>query len=358
MLRRCGLLLLLLSLAVCAWPVAARAVEFGAEVDGDFNYLVRGQWTLGMVETSLAGLRAIGGTVGRSGADWAAAEPVAPVGGHAIYDWHFDDLVVASMAAAGLRWEPMLDYTPIWAQQHVRPIRSPTGIISPLPPASDAVYAAYVTAFARRYGEGGSFWRAHPTLPREPVTTFEIWNEPDCRWTWGPDVDLQDYARLYGAAYRAITRVDSHAIVITGGLAFTRSSLPRLLRALRGQPVDGIGLHPYGPDAQATIALVRWAAAQMDAYGRGSVPLIVNEYGWDAQPDTWQSVPGPTVPGDVERSVVGLAAIRQVGAVIPFEWSDPGWGLTGGAYAAGISQADQVRLRARRLRRALTSRSR
>jgi hypothetical protein len=337
-------LLLLLSMSLAGWalPASAHAVVYGAAVGGDFAYLARGTWTLDQVHTSLENLDAAGATVARADADWAHTEPHGPVGSHYHYDWRHDDLVAGALAAAHLHWEPTLEYTPKWAQQHIKPIvfHDKTGsFTAPLPPANNVVYAAFVGAFARRYGVHGSFWRSHKLLPQEPVETFEIWNEPDDRWTWGPNVNLQDYARLYTAAYRAIKLVDRDSTVITGGLAFTRTSLPRMLKAFQGLPIDGLGVHAYGRSAQATVATVRWAEAQMAAAGRGRTPLIVNEYGWYAGTGGVQSVSKTALRRDVEGSIVGLSQIKQVSAVIPFEWSDPIWGLSDGGLASAIKQA-------------------
>jgi hypothetical protein len=295
-----------------------------------------------------AAAHAAGGSVARADVDWARTEPKGPVGGHYRYDWRYDDTVVAALAAAHLRWDPTLEFTPKWAQQHIKSIvYHPKGkgkgkgksFVAPLPPANNAVYAAFAGAFARRYGVGGTFWRTHRSLPQEPVTTFEIWNEPDDRWTWGPNVNLQDYALLYTAAYRAIKRVDRHSMVITGGLAFNRTSLPRLLKAFRGLPIDGLGVHPYAANAAATIAIVQWTEAQMVAFGRSRTPLIVDEYGWNSAAGAWQSVSKRAVTRNVQSSVVGLSKIKHVSAVIPFQWSDPVWGLSGGALASGIKRA-------------------
>lgn len=337
--RRLCLLFLIVSLACCGWPALAHAhaVVFGASVDGDFNYYERGQWSWSQVQDSLRSLRATGATVARTGSEWAQTEPRAPRPGRPRYDWSHDNSIVRGLASAHLRWQPSLDYTPRWAQQPIQAARH-GGLVSALPPADNRVYGAYVAAFARRYGVGGSFWRSHPDLPAEPVTTFEIWNEPDCRWTWGPDVNLEDYARLYAVAYRAIKRVDRRAAVITGGLAFTRSSLPRLLHALRGVPVDGLAVHPYGANAQATIAVARWTERQMAAAGRGRTPLIVNEYGWNSVPQSWQSISKRALPVNVRRSIVGLARVPHVSAIIPFEWSDDSWGLNDGGLLSGIRQ--------------------
>jgi hypothetical protein len=335
-----------LLLAGGAWPAAAHAVVYGAVVGGDFAYLTRGTWSLDQVHVSLQNLHAAGASVARADVDWARTEPKGPVGGHYRYDWRYDDTVVGALAAAHLRWDPTLEFTPKWAQQHIKPIvYHPKGkskgksFVAPLPPANNTVYAAFAGAFARRYGVGGTFWRTHRSLPQEPVQTFEIWNEPDDRWTWGPNVNLQDYARLYTAAYRAIKRVDRHSMVITGGLAFNRTSLPRLLKAFTGLPIDGLGVHPYAANASATIAIVRWTEAQMVAFGRSRTPLIVDEYGWNSAAGAWQSVPKPAVARNVQRSVIGLSKIKHVSAVIPFQWSDPIWGLSGGALASGIKRA-------------------
>jgi hypothetical protein len=338
-------LVLVLALAggLCAVPAAARATVYGAEVDGDFFQYRWGFWTTSQLQSSLTDLRATGATVGRSGADWAQTEPHAPVHGQHHYDWTYDDTVAGALATAHLRWQPMLDFTPRWARQHIKPIVSKTGVVSPIPPRNNQIYGAYVAAFARRYGPGGTFWSSHPALPKEPVTMFEIWNEPDDKWTWGPDVNLKDYSKMYAVARRAIKRADPRAIVMTGGLAFTPSSLPRLLRAVEGLKVDAFAIHPYARNAAGSIKQVRWAQAQLKAYGRGSTPIIINEYGWNRFPGSWQGVKARTLKSNVINAIRGLSQIPHVKAVIPFEWSNPNWGLHGGALATGISRARQAR---------------
>ncbi len=328
----------MVSLVACAWPAAAHAVTFGSAVDGDFNNFTRGKWTYDQVTESLQTLRAAGASVAQTGSDWVDTEAKRPLHGNHRYDWTRADLIVRTLAEAHLRWEPVLDYTPKWAQQHIKPVRNKY-LTSPLPPLHNSDYGAYSAAVARRYGPGGRFWHSNPKLPREPVTTFEIWNEPDCRWTWGPHTDLQDYAKLYMTAYHAIKRVNRHAMVVTAGLAFNQTSLPRLLKAFKGLPMDGLGVHPYGVDAKRTIAVVNWTEQEMIDYGRGRTPLFVDEYGWNSVPKSFQAAPKRQVPQDVQQSLVGLARIKRVREVIPFEWADASWGLSNGGLAKGISRA-------------------
>ena len=124
---------------------------FGINVNRLFNDLT---YTQAHIDAQLAAVRATGATVARSDALWEAAEPHAPAGGRHRYDWSFDDQIAGSLAAHGLTWLPIIDYTAPWAQSVSGQDHSP--------PRSDADYAAYAGAFAARYGSGGTFWRAHP----------------------------------------------------------------------------------------------------------------------------------------------------------------------------------------------------
>ncbi len=329
---------LLTVLLLCALPAAAHAVSFGATVDGDFDRYQSGVWTWTQVQQSLTMLRRTGATIGQTSSDWSATESQRPLHGRHRFDWKLDDTIVSGLAQAHLRWDPDLDYTPKWAQQHVKPVRSGK-VVSPLPPANYGNYGVYATAFARRYGVGGSFWRMHPKLPREPVTSYEIWNEPDDRFTWGPDVDLQNYARLYSVAYTAIRRVAPHATIITAGLAFPASSTSRLLGAMRGLPIGGFGVHAYATNPQRTIARAAYQGTELAAYGRAGTPMIANEFGWDSQPKAFQYAPKRVLMRYVTQTIAGIAAIKHVSQVVPFEWTDPQWGLSNGGLAAGIARA-------------------
>ena len=71
--------------------------------------------TVSEIDAQLQAVRATGATVARSDALWEAAEPRAPVAGRHTYDWRRDDLTVASLAVRGLRWLPIVDYSPLWA---------------------------------------------------------------------------------------------------------------------------------------------------------------------------------------------------------------------------------------------------
>jgi hypothetical protein len=340
--KRClSSILLVLSLAA---PATASAATFGAEVGGDFVNQERAIWSPGRVMDSLTALYAAGGRVGRADSDWAGAEPHAPVHGSHTYNWGYDDMIVSEMAQAHLRLEPTLQFAPKWAEAH-RPdvLHTKTGrFVVPLPPAKNSDFAAYATAFMRRYGAHGSFWATQPSLPYLPVNDVEVWNEPDNTYNWGPQVNLQDYAKLYEAVRSAVHRVNPRAWVITGGLAWTQSSLPRLLKAFRGEPVDALAVHPYAATPSGTIALARYALAQMRRYGRGTTPLVVNEYGWTSVRNTW----GYTKPQHVKpyayQALIGLSKLR-IAQILPFEWTSGTWGLNDGPFARAVAEVTGTR---------------
>jgi hypothetical protein len=329
---------LLVSLFALAIPATAGATTFGAEVGSDFTKQVRGHESQSKVMSNLNSLYAAGGRVGRADSDWAATEPKAPVHGQHTYNWGYDDLIVSDMASARLRWEPTLAFAPRWAEVHrsnVLHLKSGRAIAY-LPPASNGNFAAYATAFMKRYGPHGAFWKANPKIPYVPVTTVEVWNEPDNIHDWGTDINLSDYARMYEAVRTAVHRVNSGARVMTGGLAWTESSLPRLLKAFRGKLMDAVAIHPYGATPSETITVARDALADMRRYGRGRTPVSANEYGWTTVRHTWGSTNPKYVKTYAYQALVGLAKLPLF-EIVPFSWSDSSWGLSTGSFAKALA---------------------
>jgi hypothetical protein len=323
-----------------AIPATAGATTFGAQVGSEFVNQAHGLWSQATVATSLSALYKAGGRVGRADSDWAVTEPRAPVHGRHNYHWSYDDMIVSEMASARLRFEPTLAFAPRWAEGHRSNVihqRSGRRGIAFLPPASNATFAAYATAFMRRYGPRGAFWQANPGLPYVPVTTVEVWNEPDNLFDWGQHINLSDYARVYEAVRTAVHRVYRRARVMTGGLAWTESSLPRILKAFRGKPIDAIAIHPYGANPGKSVKVARDALAIVRRFGRGRTPIAANEYGWTSTPHTWGSTNPKHVNSYAYQALIGLSKLR-LSEVEPFLWGDPSWGLTSGSFAKAIAK--------------------
>ncbi len=288
---------------------------FGVNVNRLFNDLT---YTQAQIDAQLAAVRATGATVARSDALWEAAEPHAPVDGHHRYDWSFDDRIAGSLAAHGLTWLPIIDYTAPWAQSVPGQDHSP--------PRSDLDYAAYAGAFAARYGRGGAFWRAHPALAPLPVTAIEIWNEPDNPEFWTPDPDAGAYARLYMDARAAIDTANPAIRVLVGGLTNASVFLAAMVRAVAQLPghVDGVALHPYGNPA-VVLARVRGARAALVSAGMSTVPLYVTEFGWTTQPaGAINYAPAARRPADIEGVLQALGHLDcGLAASLLYTWVTP-----------------------------------
>ncbi len=292
------------------------AESFGVNVNRLFNDLTFGQ---SQIDLQLAALQATGATIARSDALWEASEPQAPVNGVHRYDWSFDDRIAGSLAAHGLRWLPIIDYSAGWAQS----IRG----VDHSPPSSFADYAAYAAAFTKRYGAGGTFWPAHPQLHPLPVNTFEIWNEPDNPEFWRPEPSAAGYARLYIAARDAIKSVDPQARVIVGGLTAPATFLPSMLAAqpaLRTR-IDGVAIHPYGADPDAVLSSVSAAREALDALGMDSTPLYVTEFGWVTHPaGALDYAPARLRAIYIEQTLAALGHTRcELAAALLYTWVTP-----------------------------------
>jgi hypothetical protein len=290
--------------------------RFGASVNRLFNAQDVSRAT---IDFQLARLAATGATIARSDALWEAAEPVAPVAGVHHYDWAFADEIAGSLAAHGLQWLPIIDYSAPWAQ-------SVPGV-DHSPPASAADYAAYAGAFAARYGPGGAFWTAHPALQARPVDTYEIWNEPDNPVFWKPTPDPARFAALYLAARAAIRAADPAARVIVGGLTAVSPFVPGMLAARPEvrSALDGVGIHLYGASPAVLLGRLAQARAALTAAGLGSTPLYVTEFGWSTHPpgDPFYA-PARLRPGFIDRtlSVLGHTDCRIAAAVL-YTWVTP-----------------------------------
>lgn len=290
--------------------------QFGINVNRLFDDQT---YSPAQIDAQLTALAQTGATVARSDALWEATEPAAPVAGVHRYAWSFDDAVAGHLAAHGLRWLAILDYSAPWAESVAGREHSP--------PNSPTGYAAFAAAFARRYGQGGTFWSAHPELPPEPVQSYEIWNEPDNQAFWVPTPDAARYADLYLQARDAVKAVDPAAQVIVGGLTAPARFLPAMLAArpdLRGH-LDGVAIHPYGPSPEAVLGQVRGARLTLVSLGLGAVPLYVTEFGWATSPPGGPSwAPERLRPGYVSSTLATLAHLDcNVAMVVLYTWVTP-----------------------------------
>ncbi|MGH2952851.1 MAG: hypothetical protein ACRDK9_02365 [Solirubrobacterales bacterium] len=160
-------------------------------------------------------------------------------------------------AVDGSGWQP---YDELYAALRARGLR-PLPIVNDAPRRTNLLCLTPPCPPTRpHYGDWGRF--VSDVAARYPDSVaIEVWNEPNLRSNWntllGPDPRW--YAKIFGAATKAVGTVDPSMPVLVGGLApvarnvllgrmTVRTFLSRFYAgggasALR--PVDGISMHPY-----------------------------------------------------------------------------------------------------------------
>lgn len=137
-----------------------------------------------------------------------------------------------------------------------------------------------------RYGPGGSFFKDHPDVPRKPVMSYQIWNEPNFQYMYKGDgtnamipVRQKLYAKLLPAAYRMIKGIDPKIEVVgwtCGGAA--AQDLPFVKNALKANPemataFDVFSTHPYTHPAPPDA----WAVQKWGEYSLPNMLLKIRE---------------------------------------------------------------------------------
>jgi RNase P/RNase MRP subunit p29 len=228
-------------------------------------------------------LQTAGATWMRDDALWESIESTKGT-----FNWNRLDTLFGNASRAGLAgFLVIADYAPSWAG---------------IPPANDADYATFCARLVNRYGPGGAFWAANPTL-RPVELAVELWNENYMSYAWGGKLpDPQKYARMARAAASAIRNTGK--TVAVGGSVDLRNygdgSLyfenllsydPTLFKLL-----DFWAVHPYtgnsAPDAQSQASndlgtdweFERIPKIQSVAAAHGAtLPIWVTEFGYS----TW-----------------------------------------------------------------------
>ena len=197
------------------------------------------------------------------------------------YDFSWYDRLMESLARRRLRVLPILFNAPRFRSSTPRRLRR--GALVPRRPREMGQFAARVV---RRYGPRGSFWRAHPDVPRVPIRSWQIWNEPNLRVYWPTGPSARQYTRLLSTTAAAIRRVDRRAEIVTAAIPDSRHGVPlaRFVAGMYGagaaRAFDTLGVSAYASGAPGVSALVGRARRLMNRHGDRRGKLWVAEFGW------------------------------------------------------------------------------
>jgi len=191
--------------------------------------------------------------------------------------WSETDPLVEHAAQHGIDLLPVVIEAPRWARENPNAYASP--------PKNPRTFAAFMVQLIGRYGEAGTFWTEHPELPKRPLRTWQLWNEPHLRFQWDSDAP---WSRAYGStlrwAYKAIKKADPGATVVLA--AMSNTSWEFLEEAYKHGRIRGYfdvaALHPYTSKAKGVITLARRFRTVMRRNGDSKKPLWITELGLPA----------------------------------------------------------------------------
>jgi hypothetical protein len=192
--------------------------------------------------------------------------------------WSRTDPLVEHAAAHGIDLLPVVIEAPKWARENPRSYQSP--------PLKDPRYLGrFMVDLIGRYGENGTFWTLHPEIPKRPLRTWQMWNEPHLRFQWDSDRPwAKDYGRQLRFAYKAIKRADPGATVVMAALSNTSwEFLEELYKKGRVHGYfDVAAMHPYTRRPDGVIALTRRFRTVMRRNGDAKKQLWITELGLPA----------------------------------------------------------------------------
>lgn len=184
------------------------------------------------------------------------------------------DPMVAGAARRGLQLLPVVTTTPYWAAKYPGTFGSP--------PVGTRTYARFTRALAERYGPRGDFWRENRDVPYRPIRTWQLWNEPNLRYSWTDRRWAGPYVRLLRAGRAAIRRVDRRARFVLAGLpAFSWRDLAAIYRQRGARRLfDEVAIHPYTRPPRGLVEIAERVRAVMRRNGDARKPLRITEWGW------------------------------------------------------------------------------
>ena len=189
-------------------------------------------------------------------------------------NFQITDQVVGDAARHRLTVLPTVLYTPQWDAK-----TNPGGGVGI--PKRTAPYGAFLTALIGRYGPHGSFWAQNPGIPKVPIRTWQIWNEPNLAFYW-PQPFARSYVALLRQAHAAIKHADPGAKVMLGALTNQAWKSLEAIDKVRGAgrlfdvvSVNGFTKRPA--DVMFYLNIMRRA---MNGHGQRRTPLVATELSW------------------------------------------------------------------------------
>jgi hypothetical protein len=243
------------------------------------------------------------------------------------YDLSYHDSYVLTAAQHGITILPILFHTPSFHAGR-------TDGRAACPPASNASLAAYAQALVRRYGPEGTLWAERPDVPRLPIRSWQIWNEPNLRVYWCNKPNAKQYVAMLRTVGSGIKQVDRGAHIVTAGLPDSKLSgtiplkrfIDQMYKAKAAKYFDSLAINSYAKDHRQLGQMLAKVRKQMNARRDRRGQLWITEIGWGDAGPKHRYIVG--AKGQATRIGKSLKLIRQqrrklrIRGVVYFSWRD------------------------------------
>ena len=309
---------------VAASPAAAARTEFFGIAQ-----------SLGRLDsTDLQGMAAVRVRTERFQLQWASVEPT-----QGSFDWAETDAFVGALSSRGIRPVPFVWGSPRWVARTMAHPPIDTA-------AHEQAWQDFLKAAVARYGPGGSYWgtpyhqQYGAGATAWPITSWQVWNEPNLPKSFAPSPSANKYARLLQISHDAIKSQDPQAQIVLGGLvAYATNTAWNFLGNLyqvagaKGN-FDVAALHPYSPDLNYFRNAIQQFRGVMKQYGDGGKQLWLTEVGWGSDPpDQFGINKGLAGQNNLLSASFNLVLSNRsawnVQRVFWFYWRDPPTHLSG-----------------------------
>ncbi len=257
------------AVALLAAPASAHAVQrdfFGVQAETGFEPMSQEDFDR-MAATRVGTLRL--------GFDWSRVEPSPGE-----RNWEFADETMRRAARAGVSVLGVIAQSPSWA--------APSPFNPPMSDSARAAYRAFAGDVVRRYGSSGSFWAENPDVPRIPLRSVQIWNEPNLPSWWNGSPNARQYASLLRFVVPEIRAADPSTEIVLAGIPESRLGIgmSRYLRSLYRSSrniksfFDTVAIHPYARDYRGVEGALIRTRRLMNSFRDRRARIWLTESGW------------------------------------------------------------------------------
>jgi hypothetical protein len=249
------------------------------------------------------------------------------------FSWGSTNKFIGRLAAKGIRVLPSVWGNPSWVQGYTAhpPLDRPQDL---------QAWRNFLKALVAHYGPGGKYWTTtfktkYPGATPLPITTWQIWNEPNLKKYFTPYPAPKLYGRLLKASHDAIKSKDPKAQVALAGMpGYGDVNAWDFLNQLYNQVAsvksyfEVASLHPYGPNIDKVKSEIQKFRDAMTSHADRATPLWITELGWgSAPPDRFGINKGPQGQAKMLKSayktILANRKTWNVQRLFWYHWRDP-----------------------------------